>query len=230
MSDAPPEAMTAAHFADLTGANIEHIQALEVLRGRLAEWNARMNLVGPSTLPQFWSRHAWDSAQLLQLEPEALTWVDIGAGAGFPGLVLAILLKGRSDAHVHLIESLGKRCRFLEAMVAELALPATVHNARAEQTALEVDIVTARAVAPLGRLLGYAEPSLNLGGCALFLKSADVAGEIDDARKTWGFDASILTSRSDSRGRILRIERLVRGAKSEGYARSGDRQSKGRRR
>ena len=230
MSGAPPEAMTAADFAALAGANIEQIQSLEVLQARLGEWNARMNLVGPLTLPQFWSRHAWDSAQLLQVEPGALTWADLGAGAGFPGLVLAILLKGRAGAQVHLVESLGKRCRFLESVVGELALPAKVHNARAESLRLAVDVVTARAVAPLARLLGYAEPYFNQGARAAFLKSADVAAEIDDARKTWGFDAAILTSRSDSRGRILRIERLVRGAKSEGHARSGDRQPKGRRR
>jgi 16S rRNA (guanine527-N7)-methyltransferase len=230
MSDAPPEAMTAADFATLARANIQQIEQLELLRTRLSDWNERMNLVGPSTLPQFWSRHAWDSAQLLQIVPEALTWADLGAGAGFPGLVLAILLRGRPSAHVHLVESLGKRCRFLEAVVGELRLPATVHNTRAESLKLQVDVVTARAVAPLARLLGYAEPYLNLGAHALFLKSADVAGEIDDARKTWRFDAAILTSRSDSRGRILRIERLARGAKSKSDARPVHRQPEGRRR
>jgi 16S rRNA (guanine527-N7)-methyltransferase len=230
MSDAPSEALTAAGFAALTDATPAQMQALQVLQARLAEWNARMNLVGPSTLPQFWSRHAWDSAQLLPLEPEALTWADLGAGAGFPGLVLAILLRDRPGAHVHLVESLGKRCRFLQAVVEELALPATVHNARAESLSLAVDVVTARAVAPLTRLLEYAEPYFNRGARGVFLKSADVAEEIADARKTWGFDAAILTSRSDSRGRILRIERLVRGAKSKAYAHPGHRQSEGRRR
>ena len=180
----------------------------------LTDWNGRMNLVGASTLPDFWSRHAWDSAQLIDLAPEALTWADLGAGAGFPGLVLAVLLKGRDGAHVHLVESMAKRCRFLTEMVALIGLPATVHNARAESLKLDVDIVTARACAPLTRLLGFAKPYFDNGATGLFLKSADVASEIDEARKTWTFRADILTSRSDPRGRVLRIERLVRAAKS----------------
>src|SRR5678815_1492079 len=79
--------------------------------------NAVMNLVGPATLPDFWNRHAWDSAQLLRLAPEARTWADLGAGAGFPGLVLAILKKDRPGFHIHLVESMAKRCRFLEMVV-----------------------------------------------------------------------------------------------------------------
>src|SRR5690606_23717223 len=99
---------------------------------KLTAANRVMNLVGPATLDIFWSRHAWDSAQLLDLAPEARTWADLGAGAGLPGVVLAILLKGRPGAHVHLIDSMTKRCRFLSEVVGALDLPATVHNARAE--------------------------------------------------------------------------------------------------
>ena len=105
-----------------------------------------MNLVGPSALAAFWLRHAYDSAQLLFLAPEALTWADLGAGAGFPGIVLAIKLKGREGAHVHLVESMAKRCRFLSEVVAALDLPATVHNVRAESLEIKVDAVTARAL------------------------------------------------------------------------------------
>jgi 16S rRNA (guanine527-N7)-methyltransferase len=99
-------------------------------------------------------------------------------------------------------------------MVEVLSLPATVHHARAESLKLTVDMVTARACAPLSKLLGFAKPYYDKGATGLFLKSADAAAEIDEARKTWTFRADILTSRSDPRGRVLRIERLVRAAKS----------------
>ncbi len=211
---APDTPMDRAGFAALTGATPAQLDDLESLLARLTEWNSRMNLVGPSTLPDYWSRHAWDSAQLLSLAPGASTWADLGAGAGFPGLVLAILLKGRSGAHVHLVESLAKRCRFLTEAVEALNLPATVHNVRAESMKLAVDVVTARAMAPLPRLLGYAKPFLDRGAMALFLKSAQIEEEIAEARKTWRFQADILPSRSDSRGRIVRLERLSRGARS----------------
>jgi hypothetical protein len=128
--------MTPAEFQTLTGAWPERMADLAVFLERLTEANAVMNLVGPDSIPDFWNRHAWDSAQLLDLAPEAKTWADLGAGAGFPGLVLAILLKGRPGAHVWLIDSLQKRCRFLQTIVDELALPATVIWGRAEEQAL----------------------------------------------------------------------------------------------
>ncbi|HEX3408279.1 MAG TPA: RsmG family class I SAM-dependent methyltransferase, partial [Caulobacteraceae bacterium] len=156
-------------------------------------------------------RHVYDSAQLLGLAPAARVWVDIGAGAGFPGLVLAILLKGEASVQVHLVESQAKRCRFLEAAVAALALPAKVHNARAEALALKADVVTARAVAPLGRLLGFARPYLAKGATGLFLKSESVAAEIVEARKSWRFTYDVMNSVSDSRGRIVKVEGLARG-------------------
>jgi 16S rRNA (guanine527-N7)-methyltransferase len=210
-----PERVTGkAEFAALTGATEAQLADLEVLLQRLTDWNDRMNLVGPSTLPAFWFRHAWDSAQLLPLAPQALTWADLGAGAGFPGLVLAILLKGRTGAKVHLVESLAKRCRFLAEVVDALNLPAKVHNARAEGLKLAVDVVTARAIAPLPRLLAFAKPYLDRGATGLFLKSTQIDDEIQEARKTWRFEVDILASRSDPRGRIVRLERLSRAAHS----------------
>lgn len=178
--------------------------------GLLADWNQKMNLVGPSALAAFWPRHAWDSAQLLQVRPQANRWADLGAGAGFPGLVLAILLKGAPGAHVHLVESQTKRCRFLAEVVGSLGLPATVHNERAENLSLDVDIVTARACAPLTRLLGYAEPSLKRGGMALFLKGQDVVSELTEAAKYWKFDAKLLPSSSDPSGRLVELKGLKR--------------------
>jgi 16S rRNA (guanine527-N7)-methyltransferase len=201
---------TAADFARVAGATPAQTAHLERFRERLMAGNAVMNLVGPATIPDFWNRHAWDSAQLLQLAPQARTWADLGAGAGFPGVVLAILGKERPGFHVHLVESMGKRCRFLADVVSELDLPATVHNARAENLRLPVDIVTARACAPLRRLLGYARPYLKSGAMGLFLKGQDVASDLEEATRYWDFDADTIPSKSDRRGRIVRVRRLGR--------------------
>ena len=202
--------MTPAEFQALTGAAPAQVADLETFIERLAEANSVMNLVGPDTLPDVWSRHIWDSAQLLDLAPEGRTWADLGAGAGFPGVVLAILLKGRPGAHVWLIDSLGKRCRFLQAVVDELALPATVINGRAEEQALKVDVVTARAVAPMEKLLAYAQPYLQRGAQGLFLKGEKAEAELIDARKVWQFDNDLSVSRSDPRGRIVSVRSLRR--------------------
>jgi 16S rRNA (guanine527-N7)-methyltransferase len=203
----------AESFARATGATPAQIADLERFRQLLADWNERMNLVGPATLEVYWNRHAWDSAQLLQLAPDARVWADLGAGAGLPGLVLAIMGKGRDGFHVHLVESMTKRCRFLSEVVGDLGLPATVHNARAENLQLAVDIVTARACAPLGRLLGYARPYLKAGALGLFLKGQDVAAELEDAAKSWEFEADTVPSLSDHRGQIVRVRRLGRARK-----------------
>ena len=200
--------MDAAGFAALSGATPAQMADLERFNALLMEWNAHMNLVGPASLPDFWSRHVWDSAQLLKVAPDALAWADLGAGAGLPGVVLAILRKGREGFHVHLVESLGKRCRFLEAVVSDLSLPATVHNARAEELKLHVDIVTARACAPLARLIGYAQPYLKAGAVGLFLKGQDVAADLKEATRYWDFKASVIPSLSDPRGRIVKLEKL----------------------
>ncbi|MCC7267519.1 MAG: 16S rRNA (guanine(527)-N(7))-methyltransferase RsmG [Caulobacteraceae bacterium] len=173
---------------------------------KLTAANRVMNLVGPATLDIFWSRHAWDSAQLLDLAPEARTWADLGAGAGLPGVVLAILLKGRPGAHVHLIDSMTKRCRFLSEVVGALDLPATVHNARAEDLDLKVEIVTARACAPLPKLLGFARPYLARGARGLFLKGQDVEAEIAEAARFGAKGLRLAPSRSDPRGRIVIVE------------------------
>ena len=203
-------AVDAETFAEVTGATPEQMAELEAFRALLAEWNEVMNLVGPSALAEFWPRHAWDSAQLLQREPEALTWADLGAGAGFPGIVLAILLKGRDGAHVHLVESMAKRCRFLSEVVKKLDLPATVHNRRAEELTLNVDVVTARALSPMTKLLGYAQPFLKRGAKGLFLKGQDVEAELTEATKYWKFEAELSPSSSHPAGRIVQIKGPVR--------------------
>lgn len=200
----------AASFAAAVGASPRAMADLEAFRALLEEWNGRMNLVGPSALAAFWPRHAHDSAQLLNLAPTARTWADLGAGAGFPGLVLAILLKDEPGAQLHLVESLTKRCKFLQAVVDELSLPATIHNARAESVSLKVDVVTARACAPVTKLLGFAEPYLKRGAHGLFLKGQDVASELTEATKYWKFEAQLLPSLTHPEGRILSVKGLAR--------------------
>lgn len=202
----------AAAFARETGASASAMAELERYRALLAEASGRMNLVGPSALAEFWPRHAWDSAQLLPLLGGARAVADIGAGAGFPGVVLAVLLKERGDVRVHLVESLAKRCRFLQEVVDALALPAVVHHARAE--ALDplpaVEVVTARACAPLPRLLDFAWPFLRTGARGVFLKGRSAEVELAEARRGWRLKARLVESRSDPSGRIVVVEEAAR--------------------
>lgn len=205
--------MDRAQFQATTGADDAVMADLDHYRRLLDEGNAVMNLVGPATLPHFWSRHAWDSAQLLALAPEARTWADLGAGAGLPGVVLAIFLKHVEGGRVWLIDSQTKRCRFLQQVVDALSLPAEVIDARAEDLHLTVDVVTARACAPLSRLLTYAAPYLKRGAEGLFLKGEQVEAEIADARQTWPhLNPDLLPSASDPRGRIVHLRSRFRAA------------------
>lgn len=202
--------MTPSEFQTLRSATPAQMADLGALIERLTAANAVMNLVGPDTIADVWNRHIFDSAQLLDLVDEGATWADLGAGAGFPGLVLAILLKERADSHVWLVDSLGKRCRFLQEMVDALSLRATVVNGRAEDQRIRVDVVTARALAPMDRLLGYAQPYLQRGAQGLFLKGEKAEVELIEARKVWQFDSSLSVSRSDPRGRIVSVRSLRR--------------------
>ena len=201
----------AQSFQAATGASEAAMADLHRYRELLEAGTARMNLVGPSALAEFWPRHVWDSAQLLPLMGEARTAADIGAGAGFPGVVLAILMKATPGARVHLVESQAKRCGFLSEVAAALSLPAEVHHARAEalDPAPEVEIVTARACAPLPRLFGYALPFLRGGARGLFLKGRGAEAELAEARKAWRVKASLVPSRSDPSGRIVMVESLA---------------------
>ncbi|PZO01763.1 MAG: 16S rRNA (guanine(527)-N(7))-methyltransferase RsmG [Alphaproteobacteria bacterium] len=202
--------MTPTEFHALTKATPAQMGDLERFITRLTEANAVMNLIGPDTLPDVWNRHIWDSAQLLEHAPGAQSWADLGAGAGFPGVVLAIMLKTQPKSHVWLIDSLGKRCRFLQEVVDSLSLRATVLNGRAEDNAVTVEVVTARAVAPMEKLLGYAQPYLQRGATGLFLKGEKAEAEVAEARKVWQFKSKLSISRSDPRGRIVSVRGISR--------------------
>lgn len=181
----------------------------------LVERNAHLNLVADSTLQDLWRRHFWDSAQLAPLVPAgAKTLVDLGSGAGFPGMVLAIMLGDASSTRgpltVHLVDSTQKKCRFLEEVAAATGAPVKVHWSRAENLAgLKADVVTARAVAPLTKLLGLAHPFFTEGTTGLFLKGRAAAAELTEAAESWRLQADTLQSRSDPSGSILRVTGLM---------------------
>jgi len=186
----------------------ETFEKLELLERELRRWQAIKNLVGPATLDQIWDRHIVDSLQLLDLAPDARTWLDLGSGAGFPGLVLAIAGAERG-LHVHLVESNSRKCAFLRHIARLTGAPAKVHEARLETLVSDfvgkADVVSARALASLTMLLDWTEPLLKAGTMGLFPKGRDAEIELTEARKKWTFEAEILPSLTDSEARILRI-------------------------
>ena len=175
---------------------------------RLTRWQRVKNLVAPSTLPEIWTRHIADSAQILALAPQARHWADLGSGAGFPGLVVAICLADAADAEVHLIEANARKCAFLREVARECGAPATIHNGRIEDvvpTLKSINVVTARALAPLPRLVEMGRILIEGGATALFLKSQ---GELNDAiRYDQGHDVTILPSRTSKDGRIVVMQK-----------------------
>ena len=180
----------------------------------LEDWSARHNLVSRASLADVWRRHFWDSAQLVPLiPPRAKSLVDLGSGAGFPGLVLAELLRERG-VRVTLFEATGKKCRFLEAVAARLGLAVEVRCARVEAAAPKpFDVVVARALAPMEKLLGYAERFWGPATAGLFLKGQNVDAELTEAGKSWNINHKRHRSRSDERGVIVEVRELQRAAR-----------------
>jgi len=177
----------------------------------LLDWQRRINLIAPSTEPVLWTRHIADSLQLLALAPDARVWADLGAGAGFPGLVVACALAGTQGARVHLVESNTKKAAFLSEVARTLGVPATVHATRIAEFVKKpperIEVVTARAVAPLADLLAAAYPLLIKGAVGLFPKGQAVEAELTEAAKCWSIQASLAPSRTDPKARIV----VVRG-------------------
>ncbi|WP_457093345.1 16S rRNA (guanine(527)-N(7))-methyltransferase RsmG [Microvirga sp. P5_D2] len=200
--------MTTGSVSSKLDVSRETREKLELLERELRRWQNIKNLVGPATLDQIWDRHIVDSLQLLDFVPDAKTWVDLGSGAGFPGLVLAIAGQQRG-LKVHLVESNSRKCAFLREIARLTGVQATVHPARLETVIPgfvgKADVVSARALAALTQLLEWTEPMLKAGTIGLFPKGRDVEIELTEARKRWTFEADILPSRTDSEARILRI-------------------------
>ena len=178
----------------------------------LLAWQQTRNLIAASTIPSIWTRHIADSLQLLDLAPQAKVWVDLGSGGGFPGLILACALGGTAAARVHLVESTTKKCAFLQAVVQALALPAEVHCQRAEAFIpafpSKPDVVTARALAPLPKLLEMTFPLLKRGARGLFPKGQDVEAELTEASKYWKIGYKLEPSRTDAHARIVVVGSL----------------------
>ncbi|MEE1655785.1 16S rRNA (guanine(527)-N(7))-methyltransferase RsmG [Microvirga sp. CF3062] len=200
--------MTSTVTASSLNVSRETFEKLELLERELRRWQVIKNLVGPATLDQIWERHIVDSLQLLDLVPDAKTWLDLGSGAGFPGLVLAIAGADRG-LKVHLVESNSRKCTFLRHIVRLTGSAATVHEARLEAVVPgfigKVDVVSARALAALPQLLDWTAPLLKAGTIGLFPKGRDAEIELTEARKQWTFEAETLPSSTDSSARILRI-------------------------
>jgi 16S rRNA (guanine527-N7)-methyltransferase len=262
-----PEDFAAAF--PVSAAALERLAAYERL---LRQWQKAINLVAPSTLEAVWHRHFADCAQLLPLAPEARSWLDLGSGAGFPGLVLAILLadapapsstaspprraegapparrgegvsglqrlrstpplapppcgEGEGDPvgaapappRVTLVESDQRKCAFLREAARQTGISVDILSTRAESLATQAnlaapDVVTARALAPLDRLLGLAAPLSPPSTVGLYFKGREAAKEIEAAEKTWQFNAELVPSRTDAQARIVVVRHLQRKAK-----------------
>jgi 16S rRNA (guanine527-N7)-methyltransferase len=202
LSTADIAPMSAAEFIAAAHVSRETQARLETYLAMLTKWQGAINLVGRSTMRDPWRRHFWDSAQLHPLIPAGASVIDLGSGAGFPGLVLAMM----GDLHVHLVESDQRKAAFLRETARETGTDVTLHIGRAEQVPPQPgDVVTARALAPVADLLGLATRWLRPGGTCLFLKGRQADTELTDAHTAWRFTAERISSRSDPAATILRL-------------------------
>ena len=193
---------------------------LELYERMLRDWNARINLVSAATLHQVWTRHFADSAQLHELLPQISRWVDLGSGAGFPGMVLALLLKRRAGASVSLIESDQRKAAFLRAVSRETGAPVKVVCGRIEselpKLAGAVDGVSARALAPLGQLLDWSNELLLKSATGAFLKGENWRAELTGAKAEDNFSLVEKASRTHPSGRIVVVTRRDRPVSPRG--------------
>jgi 16S rRNA (guanine527-N7)-methyltransferase len=217
------EIRNAEDFARAFAVSRETIDKILVYETLLRQWQKTINLVAPSTLDAVWSRHFADSAQLLALAPaEARRWLDLGSGAGFPGLVLALMLAGREGAKVTLLESDTRKAAFLAEVARRTGAPVDIRPERIEKTATQsklgaVDVITARALAPLPRLLELAAPAFGPHTLGVFPKGREAEAEVSAARERWSFEAALEPSLTDAGGRIVLVRALE--AKMEGERR-----------
>ena len=187
----------------------ETSERLDTIILTLDAWRKRSNLIGPREWPQIWSRHVADSYQILPHISETANCVDLGSGAGFPGLVISA---ARPKGHVTMMESVGKKCAFLRAAIDAAGLNASVYQGRIEAAPQsDADIVTARAFAPLPKLLEYAWPWMKNGAMGVFLKGERWNEELTDARQSWNFAYEAIPSRTGGSGVILIVRELKRG-------------------
>ncbi len=200
--------LTESAFAENTNVSRETLRKFRSYADLLIDWQASINLVSENTLKDLWRRHVWDSVQLARFIPkDPCVITDLGSGAGFPGLMLSILL----DIEVNLVDSSGKKVAFLREAARVTDANVILHQGRIEELVLpKSDLVTARALAPLGKLLNLAAPVLSAGGKCLFLKGARAEEELTDARKEWKMTVRRFPSATDANGVILSIQDIAR--------------------
>jgi 16S rRNA (guanine527-N7)-methyltransferase len=200
--------LTAEQFAARVDVSRETLLRLQAYVDLLIAWNPRINLVGPRTLDDIWRRHILDSAQLRPLVPaQTRSLVDLGSGAGLPGLILAII----GVSQVHLIESDSRKCAFLREAARVTGTTIVLHPRRFEEVRdLRADVVTARACAALPKLLDHAERFIDRHSILLFLKGQNLGEELTEARKVWNMREMLHPSASDPSGTILHLEEVAR--------------------
>jgi 16S rRNA (guanine527-N7)-methyltransferase len=203
----PAIPLTPEGFQELCGVSDDDLGRLRAYVALLKKWQAKTNLVSNDSLGDVWRRHVLDSAQLAPLlGAEIKTIADIGTGAGFPGMVLAII--GAAE-EVHLIESNERKCAFLREVNRATEAGAIIHNNRVENLqGILVDRVVSRAVASLEKLLQYANPLLKKGGQCLLLKGKKWREELTEAQKKWIINESTVQSLSDPSGMILKLKEI----------------------
>jgi 16S rRNA (guanine527-N7)-methyltransferase len=208
------EVFGAEEFAACAGVSRETLERLKLYAAMLEDWNARQNLVSAASLPMMWRRHFWDSAQLVKfIPPGTSSLADLGAGAGFPGLVLAELKRDNPHFKIVLYEATAKKCRFLEAVAERLTLAVDIRHGRIEDSPPQIfDVITARACAPLDKLLAYAQGFWGRQTMAVFLKGQNVEPELTQSHKSWRMRMERHPSQSDGSGVILEIHELRRVA------------------
>jgi 16S rRNA (guanine527-N7)-methyltransferase len=191
-----------------TGVSRETLDRFVAYADLLTKWQERINLVGRSTLDDLWRRHFLDSAQVHSLLPPGTqTVLDLGSGAGFPGLVLALM----GIPHVHLAESDNRKCAFLREAARVCGVTVTVHARRIETIPpFEADVITARALAPVDMLLGYAAPFMAVKTHCLFLKGQNAQAELDVAARQWQFRVSRIPSCTDPDATLLDLQEVCR--------------------
>lgn len=216
-----PEAF-AAQFADHFPVSRETKGRLITYEAMLRRWQKTINLVSPSTLNDIWHRHIADSAQLwVHRPPGATRWLDLGSGAGFPGLVLAILARGMPSAPTShtLVESDSRKAAFLREVARETGVAVDILCARIEKPETHAKVgaahcVTARALAPLSKLASLCAPCFAADTVGLFLKGRDVEREMEEARVAWQFEAELCPSVTDPQGRVL----VLRSLRARGFS------------
>ncbi len=219
---APTQSSTAMSTSDhadkaaalaLTPVSRETEARLDAYLDLLRMWQAKTNLVAPSTLPQLWTRHVADSLQLVRLAPNARRWLDFGSGGGFPGIVLACAM-AEVGGHVTLVERIAKKAAFLREALRVTGAPGTVIlgdiGDSVDRFPKPLDCITARAVAPLHQLIGFAQPLRSENTRVLFLKGQDVEAELTEATKYWKIEPRLHASLTGGQGWVVDLDRIDR--------------------